>query len=62
MDGTFDKLDIPLTTEKVRAIQNTGFAHQRALKLKPDTAIVRVLVRNGAGALGSVSIPLPRKS
>ncbi len=61
VDGTWDKVDVPLTLEQVRTLQKGGFAHRRAVRLNPKTGIIRLIVRNGAGALGSVSIPLPKQ-
>lgn len=61
VDGTWDNVDVPLTADKVRTLQKAGFAHRRAVRLNPKTGILRIIVRNGAGALGSLSIPLPKQ-
>jgi VWFA-related protein len=58
VESTLDTFDVPATQDKARALRTRGVTHRKALRLKPETAILRIVLRNTAGALGSLSIPL----
>ena len=59
VDGTFDNIEIVASEQQARALQQRGFFHRKPLRIKPDAAILRAVVRNAAtGALGTLSVPL----
>ena len=59
VDGVFENVDLRLTEQRAHAVRQHGYTHKKAIELKPDTAVLRVVVRNAtSGALGSVSIPV----
>jgi hypothetical protein len=58
IESTLDTFEAPASREKAQVLQQRGLVHRKELRLRPETAILRVVVRNRAGALGSVSIPL----
>jgi VWFA-related protein len=58
IESTLDTFETTATPEKAPEVIQRGLVHRKALRLKPDAAILRVVVRNPSGALGSLSIPL----
>jgi hypothetical protein len=58
VDSTLDTFEAPATKEKAGVLRQRGLVHRKQLRLRPETAIVRVVVRNRAGGLGSLGIPL----
>ena len=58
IETTLDTFEASGPSEKVQAIVKSGLTHRKELRLKPGAGILRVVLRNPAGALGSVSIPL----
>lgn len=58
IESTLDTFEATTTPEKAQALVKGSLTHHKPLNLKPGAAILRVVLRNPAGALGSVSIPL----
>lgn len=58
IDSTLDTFEAAAPPDRAQALVKSGLVHRKGVRLKPDAAILRVVVRNPAGALGSLSIPL----
>lgn len=58
IESTLDTFEASATPEKAQALVKSSLAHRKDLTLKPGAAILRVVLRNPAGAIGSLSIPL----
>jgi hypothetical protein len=58
VESTLDTFESTASPEKVAAVLDRGLPFQKQIRLSPAAAILRVVLRNRAGALGSISIPL----
>jgi VWFA-related protein len=58
LESTLDTFEAAGTAEKAQALIASGMVHRKTLALKPAAAILRVVLRNPSGAVGSLSIPL----
>jgi VWFA-related protein len=58
IESTLDTFETTASPEKAAEVAQRGLVHRKAVTLKPDAAILRVVLRNPSGALGSLSIPL----
>lgn len=55
-----DTLQLDLKPETYQAMRNTGLPYHQAFKPNPKAALLRVIVRDESGSLGSVTIPLAK--
>ena len=58
LDNLDDTLQLELKPDRYEAMRKSGLAYHRAFQPNPKAASLRVVVRDEAGNLGSVTIPL----
>ncbi len=57
VESTLDTFESRATPQAAAEAARKGLIYRKELKLRPETTELRVVVRNRAGALGSVTIP-----
>lgn len=58
VESTIDTFESRATPEAAAQAARAGLTYRKEVKLRPETAELRVVVRNRAGALGSLNIPV----
>jgi VWFA-related protein len=58
LKATLDRFDFPVAEAQMDTMRRDGVANLKKIELLPETEIIRLVVRNGGGALGSLSISL----